>query len=89
MPQDGPPAERYYKPGEQGREGIKGAKYVTVQLPEEIAANGNGMTTSSKDGKETRNRQKVPVSNVPLPAHIPEAPAEKQRMPLEYRDLIR
>ena len=89
MPQDGPPAERYYKPGEQGREGIKGAKYVTVQLPEEVAADGNGMTTSSKDGKETRNRPKVPVSNVPLPAHVPEAPAEKQRMPLEYRDLIR
>ncbi len=89
MPQDGAPAERYYKPGEQDREGIKGAKYVTVQLPEEIAANGNGVTTSSKDGKETRNRQRLPVSNVPLPAHIPEAPAEKQRMPLEYRDLIR
>ena len=89
MPQDGPPAERYYKPGEQDREGIKGAKYVTVQLPEEIAADGNGVTTSSKDGKEIRNRQRVPISNVPLPAHVPEAPAEKQRMPLEYRDLIR
>jgi hypothetical protein len=89
LPQDGPPAERYYQPGEQGREGIKGAKYVTVQLPEEIAPSGNGVTTSSKDGKETRNRPKLPVSNVPLPAHVPEAPAEKQRMPLEYRDLIR
>ena len=88
-PQDGPPAERYYKPGEQDREGIKGAKYVTVQLPEEIAADGNGVTISSKDGKEIRNRQRVPISNVPLPAHVPEAPAEKQRMPLEYRDLIR
>ena len=59
MPKDGAPAERYYKPGEQGREGIKGAKYVTVQLPEEIAADSNGMTTSSKDGKETRNRPKT------------------------------
>jgi hypothetical protein len=47
------------------------------------------VTTSSKDGKETRNRQRLPVSNVPLPAHIPEAPAEKQHIPLEYRDLIR
>jgi hypothetical protein len=89
IPQDGAPAERFYKPGEQDREGIKGAKYVTVQLPEEIAANGNGVTTSSKDGKETRNRQRLPVSNVPLPAHSPEAPSEKQHMPLEYRDLIR
>ena len=89
MPKDGPPAERYRQPGEQGPDGIKGAKYVTVQLPEEIAADSSGTTTSSKDGKETRNRPKVPVSNMPLPAHVPEAPAEKQRMPLEYRDLIR
>lgn len=89
MPKDGPPAERYRQPGEQGPDGIKGAKYVTVQLPEEIVADSNGTTTSSKDGKEIRNRPKLPISNVPLPAHVPEAPAEKQRMPLEYRDLIR
>jgi len=89
MPKDGPPAERYRQPGEQGPDGIKGAKYVTVQLPEEIAADSSGGTASSKDGKESRNRPKVPISNVPLPAHVPEAPAEKQPMPLEYRDLIR
>jgi hypothetical protein len=89
MPKDGPPAERYRQPGEQSPEGIKGAKYVTVQLPEEVAADSSGVTTSSKDGKESKNRPKLPVSNVPLPAHVPEAPAEKQRMPLEYRDLIR
>jgi hypothetical protein len=89
MPKDGPPAERYRQPGEQGPDGIKGAKYVTVRLPEEIAADSSGVTTSSKDGKESKNRPKLPVSNVPLPAHVPEAPAEKQRMPLEYRDLIR
>ena len=89
MPKDGPPAERYRQPGEQGPDGIKGAKYVTVQLPEEIAAGSSGTMTSGKDGKESRSRPKVPVSNVPLPAHVPEAPAEKQRMPLEYRDLIR
>jgi hypothetical protein len=89
MPKDGPPAERYRQPGEQGPDGIKGAKYVTVQLPEEIAADSSGVTTSSKDGKDSKNRPKLPVSNVPLPAHVPEAPAEKQRMPLEYRDLIR
>lgn len=89
MPKDGPPAERYRQPGEQGPDGIKGAKYVTVQLPEEIAADSSGTSTSSKDGKVSKNRPKLPVSNVPLPAHVPEAPAEKQRMPLEYRDLIR
>ena len=89
IPTDGPPAERYRQPGEQGPDSIKGAKYVTVQLPEEIAADSGGVTASSKDGKESKNRPKVPTSNVPLPAHVPEAPAEKQRMPLEYRDLIR
>jgi hypothetical protein len=89
MPKDGPPAERYRQPGEQGPEGVKGAKYVTVQLPEEVVADSSGATTSSKDGKESRNRPKLPVSNMPLPAQVPEAPAEKQRMPLEYRDLIR
>jgi hypothetical protein len=89
IPKDGPPAERYRQPGEQGPEGVKGAKYVTVQLPEEVAADSSGVTTSSKDGKESKNRPKLPVSNMPLPAHVPEAPAEKQRMPLEYRDLIR
>jgi hypothetical protein len=89
IPKDGPPAERYRQPGEQGPDRIKGAKYVTVQLPEEIAADSSGMTTSNKDGKVSKNRPKLPVSNVPLPAHVPEAPAEKQRMPLEYRDLIR
>jgi len=62
---------------------------VTVQLPEEIAADSSGVTAASKDGKESKNRPKVPISNVPLPAHLPEAPAEKQRMPLEYRDVIR
>ena len=89
MPKDGPPAERYRQPGEQSPEGIKGAKYVTVQLPEEVAVDSSGVTTLSKDGKVSKNRPKLPVSNVPLPAHVPEAPAEKQRMPLEYRDLIR
>ncbi|MPZ75982.1 MAG: hypothetical protein GEU77_05615 [Deltaproteobacteria bacterium] len=89
VPKDGPPAERYYQPGEQGNQGIKGAGYVTVQLPEELAADSNGAATASKDGKETKNRPKLPVSNIPLPAHVPDAAAEKQRMPLEYRGIIR
>jgi hypothetical protein len=29
------------------------------------------------------------VSNVPLPAHVPNAPAEKQQLPIEYRGVIR
>lgn len=89
IPPNGPPAERFYKPGEEGQQGIKDGRYVTVQLPEELAGDGTGVGMTSKDAKESRNRPKVPVSNVPLPAHVPDAPSEKQPMPLEYRDLIR
>ncbi len=89
IPQDGPPADRFYKPGEEGKQSIKDGRYVTVQLPEELAAGGNGVASTSKDAQESRNRPRIPVSNVPLPAHVPDAPSEKQPMPLEYRDLIR
>ena len=68
IPQGAPPAERFYKPGEQGKEGVKGARYVTVQLPEELAADSKGEGTLSKPSKETRAYPKVPVSNAPLPA---------------------
>ncbi len=89
IPQGAPPAERYFQPGEQGREGLKGARYVTVQLPEEVAADSKGEISGTKESKERKSRPKVPVSNVPLPSHIPDAPTEKQPMPLEYRDIIR
>lgn len=89
VPRGAPPAQRYYKPGEEGQEGIKGARYVTVQLPEEISADSKGKIVGTQESKERKNRGKVPVSNVPLPAHVPDAPTEKQPMPLEYRDLIR
>jgi hypothetical protein len=29
------------------------------------------------------------VSNVPLPAQIPNSPTEKQQLPIEYRGIIR
>jgi len=89
IPQGAPPAERFYKPGEEGKEGVKGARYVTVQLPEELAADTKGEGGSSKPSKETRVFPKTPVSNAPLPAHVPEAPMEKQQLPLEYRGIIR
>ena len=89
IPQGGPPAERFYKPGEEGKQLIKDGRYVTVQLPEELAADGSGVTSTSKDAQDSRKRSKLPVSNIPLPAHVPDAPSEKQPMPLEYRDLIR
>ena len=87
-PQGSPPAERYYKAGE-GPEAIRGARYVTVQLPEELTADSKGEARPSKASKGTRARSQVPVSNVPLPSHVPDAPTEKQQMPIEYRGLIR
>lgn len=87
-PQGGPPAERFYKAGE-GKEGLKGAGYVTVQLPEEVVADANGESRATKDAKNNRTRTQVPVSNVPLPAHVPNAPTEKQPVPIEYRSIIR
>jgi len=89
IPQGGPPADRFHQAGEQGREGIKGARYVTVQLPEEVAAETKGEKGGNKDAKGSRVGSKVPVSNVPLPAHVPDAPTETQQMPLEYRGIIR
>jgi hypothetical protein len=88
-PKGAPPAERFYQAGEKGKEGIKDARYVTVELPEEIAADSKGNPTSLRNSKETKNRPKVPLSNVPLPAHVPDAPTETQQMPLEYRGMIR
>ncbi len=45
-----------------------------------------GTTKESKGGKA---RTQVPVSNVPLPAHVPNAATEKQQVPIEYRGMIR
>jgi hypothetical protein len=87
-PQGAPPAERFYKAGE-GKDGIQGARYVTVQLPEEVAADSKGTSRVTKESKGTRARPQVPLSNVPLPAHVPNAPTEKQQLPIEYRGIIR
>ena len=91
IPKGATPTDRFYQPGEQGKgkEGIKGARYVTVQLPEEAGADSKGMATTGRESKLGRNPPKAPVSNVPLPDHVPDAPTEKQQMPLEYRGLIR
>ena len=89
IPQGTPPTDRLHQAGEQGREGLKGARYVTVQLPEEVATETKGEKGGNKDAKGNRVGSKVPVSNVPLPAHVPGAPSETQQMPLEYRGIIR
>lgn len=87
-PQGGPQADRFYKAGE-GKDGLAGRGYVTVQLPEEAVADTKGESRATKQSKNTGTRTQVPVSNVPLPAHIPNAPTEKQQMPVEYRGIIR
>jgi hypothetical protein len=60
-----------------------------VQLPEDVVADSKGASAASKDARNGQTRSKVPVSNVPLPAHVPNAPAEKQQVPLEYRGILR
>ncbi len=82
------PADRFYAAGE-GQQGLQGARYVTVQLPEDIVADEKAESRPSKDSKANRTRSQVPVSNVPLPAHVPNAATEKQHIPIEYRDMIR
>ena len=83
----GKSAERFLKPGEQVEKGMKGARFVTVQLPEQEAARDGG---DSARGQGRQIRPKTAVSNVPLRRpDNPEAAAEKQPLPLEYRGLIR
>ena len=87
-PQGGPQADRFYKPGE-GKEGLGTKGYVTVQLPEDVIADTKGEGRPTKESKNNRARTQVPVSNVPLPAHVPNAPTEKQQVPIEYRGILR
>ena len=83
----GKAAERFLRPGEQGEKGIKGARFVTVELPEEEAG---GSTGEGGSGKRRGFRPKVPISNAPLrQPDSPDAAPEKQPLPLEYRGLIR
>jgi len=79
--------DRFLQPGEQAEKGVKGARFVSVQLPEEEAGGSMG---EGRSGKGRGLRPKVPVSNVPLRRpDSPGVPSEKQPLPLEYRALIR
>ncbi len=83
----GKAAERFLKPGEEGAKGMKGARFVTVQLPEQETGNDGG---KGAPGQGRQIRPRTAVSNVPLRRpDNPEAAAEKQPLPLEYRGLIR
>jgi hypothetical protein len=86
-PSGQPPRERFYKPGEGGEKGLKGARYVTVELPE---VEGSGTGSGEGERKTKTTKSKIPVSNAPLsPATTPDLPREKQPLPLEYESLIR
>lgn len=91
-PQSSNPADRFYKAGE-GKDGLKGKGYVTVQLPEDVVADskadGQTAPSSKESGTGRRGRAQLPVSNQPLPAQVPNAAQEKQHMPIEYRGIIR
>jgi len=79
--------ERYYQAGERGEKGIEGAHFVIVELPE--ADGASGISGAAKRGRGQRG-PKVPVSNLPLPPRSRrDAPLEKQRIPLEYRGMLR
>lgn len=79
--------ERYYKAGERAEKGIEGARFVIVELPE--AEGTSEVSRAAKRGKGLRG-PKVPVSNLPLPPRSRrDAPLEKQRIPLEYRGMLR
>ena len=89
------PRERFLGPGEKGQEGLgrKQPPFVTVELPEQEPRAGDAQKAAgfgSGSGRERRPLPKVPLGNVPLrPRDLPDAAAEKQPLPLEYRDLIR
>jgi hypothetical protein len=75
------------RPGDQGEgEALKNSRFVTVQLPEEQAASAGG----KGDGGRAISGSRPPVGNLPLARpDRPNAPAEKQMLPLEYRGMIR
>lgn len=83
----GPEPERFLRPGEKAEKGIKGARFVRVELPEEGTEGLSGERAGGRGGKLM---PKGPTSNLPLKLRANrDAPPEKQPMPLEYRELIR
>jgi hypothetical protein len=89
IPQGAPVPERFYQPGLKGKEGIKDARYVTVQLPEEAVGDFKADKAGPLESGGRKAGAKIPLSNVPLPAHVPDAPTEKQQVPLQYRRVFR
>lgn len=82
--------ERFYRPGENRERGLKGSRFVNVELPETVASGGTEV--SSRAGGEGSSAQGAPVSvkNIPLASPRDTGVVEaEQRVPLEYENLIR
>jgi len=81
-PQDGK------SPSTTQGQALKNPRFVTVQLPEEQTASTTG--GAAGDGKRKVSGSRPPVGNLPLARpDQPNAAAEKQMLPLEYRGMIR
>ncbi len=79
---------RFAAPGEKvsGELNEKDLRYVIVQLPEEAG----GVASGSREARGKKSPDAVPSANAPLARpDEPQAAAEKQMLPLEYRGLIR
>jgi hypothetical protein len=80
-------SERSLRPGDHG-EALQNSRFVTVQLPEEQTRSTNAGGT--RDGKRAISGSRPPVGNLPLARpDQPNAAAEKQMLPLEYRGMLR
>ena len=76
--------DRFHPPGKGGEDGPEGARFVTVMLPRAPAVGAPRGVAPGSGGDAA-----VPFANAPLPPRRPPGPAaERQRLPLEYRDLI-
>jgi hypothetical protein len=79
--------ERYYKMGEGPGIAVRDARYVTFQLPSEMASSNSGGATVPDTSRPTAT---VAYTNAPLKnERLPVTPDEEQRIPPRYRDLIR
>jgi uncharacterized membrane protein YgcG len=79
--------QRFLKPGERGPAiNVRDARYVTFQLPTEIASTGAGVMVPDN----TSPRATTPYTNLPLKQErLPVSPDEQQLVPPRYRELIR
>lgn len=76
--------DRFHPPGKGGEDGPEGARFVTVMLPRAPAVGAPRGTGPGSGGDAA-----AAFANAPLtPRRPPELAAERQRLPLEYRDLI-